>query len=274
MKKSKWLNKTNLESKLYTVLLIVMGLSSLSLGYLFASERQENIILKDRANTLLENRDKTFQNHLSIRRFMAYSYLSQIDEDSTLVVGDSITEGLLSNDFGQCEVVPVGFGSGTLSTVLDFLENLKVEATAQSTDLSHIKSIVILIGVNDSARGQPRTQEYLESWQKSYGKMLDTAINLGVDTVLVSTILPVQEDMPLGTSYFDPDFIDSLNRSIKHIAASKNVDVIDANRRFLGASTEGSNSFTVDGVHLDAKGYQILKSTIAEKLPGCSSVIK
>lgn len=128
---------------------------------------------------------------------MAYSHLSQMDEDNTLVIGDSIIEGLFTDSFGRCKIVPVGFGGGTLSTVLGFLEDLKVEASARTIDLSHIRSIVILIGVNDSRQERPRTQEYLESWNESYGDMLDVVLDLGVDTVLVSTFYLSKKICPL-----------------------------------------------------------------------------
>lgn len=82
--------------------------------------------------------------------------------------------------------------------------------------------------------------------------------------VVVSTILPVEENMPLGTKYFDPILIEQLNTSIRQVAKEKNVRLIDTNKIFLKTIKK---HFTVDGVHLTPDSYKIFTNKLMEGMP-------
>ncbi len=233
-----------------------------------ASTQKQAELLQSQSN-LLQQQINPSQQHVSIRQFMAYSQLAQIDEDRVLIIGDSIIEGWFNEDLGQCKVLNIGFGSGTVSDVLAFLDGLEENLDLKDVR-SHIKSTVIAIGVNDTKRRESLPENYVEEWSKSYEEMLSKALEMGLGKVYVSTILPVEKGRSLGDLYFDPILIESLNNSIRSIAQQKNVELVDSSAYFVKASQDGANSFTVDGVHLDPEGYQILDSAIAQSLEACS----
>jgi lysophospholipase L1-like esterase len=232
------------------------------------SSQQQTELLQRQSN-LLQQQINPSQQHISIRQFMVNSHLAQINEDRILFIGDSIVEGWLNEEIGQCKVLNIGFGSGRVSDVLAFLDEL--EATVQSGDVepSYIKSMVILIGVNDARKLEGQLTSYIDRWSEDYEKMLSKALELSLGEVMVATILPVGENMPLGDLYFDSDLIEAFNNSIRAIAERKEVNLIDAGARFIESSGSTSNAFTTDGVHLNAEGYQILDSIITPNLEEC-----
>ncbi|MBE9139844.1 hypothetical protein IQ254_22045 [Nodosilinea sp. LEGE 07088] len=232
-----------------------------------SSQRQAELL--QRQSDLLQQQINPSQQHISIRQFMVNSHLAQLDEDRVLIIGDSIIEGWLNEEIGQCKVVNAGFGSGTVSDILAFFDVLEARIASGDIEPSHIGSMVILIGVNDAKKRENLTANYVEVWNKDYEKMLNKALELSSGEVLVSTILPVAENMPLGDRFFDPALIEELNDSIRTIAQDKKVDLVDSNTHFLKVSTSGSNSFTTDGVHLSAAGYRVLDSIISPKLEAC-----
>jgi lysophospholipase L1-like esterase len=133
-------------------------------------------------------------------------------------------------------------------------------------DASHAKlvGIIVAIGVNDAQRGTVPL-DYVTKWKSDYAEMIGLARQLN-SKVAVSTVLPVEDGMPLGTKYFDPALIEHLNSSIRQVASEKGVLLIDANKAFRRLKREGH--YTTDGVHLTAEAYKIFSR---ELLSGVSS---
>lgn len=94
--------------------------------------------------------------------------------------------------------------------------------------------------------------------------MIDLARQLN-STLAVSTVLPVEEGMPLGTKYFDPILIERLNASIRQVAKEKGIRLIDTNKTFLDINWKGH--YTVDGVHLNADAYKAFAKELLSGVP-------
>lgn len=240
-------------------------------------QRQENLFqqqveLLQRQSNLLHQQINPSHQHILIRQFMVNSHLAQMDEDRVLIIGDSIVEGWLNEEIGQCKTLNVGFGSGTVLDILNFLDTAHAKVESGKINSEIIKSIVLMIGVNDAKRRDNLPDDYVEAWSRDYEKLIDKALELSSGRVLISTILPVERNMPLGDLYFDPALIEDFNALIRIIAKNKNIDLVDANEYFNNHFRQNSVSFTVDGVHLNAEGYKILDFIIAPNLELCSPV--
>ncbi|MBI2798719.1 MAG: hypothetical protein HYX63_00280 [Gammaproteobacteria bacterium] len=189
--------------------------------------------------------------HLQVRKSFIYWQAAQMEEAYSLVVGDSITEGLYLPKLDGALVVNGGMGGAGVSSV----EELLNEYPAQPK----LKVIVIAIGVNDATRRElPIT--YFTDWEKSYGTVLTRAKMLAT-RVAISTIIPVETGKSLGDRYFDPSAIAHMNSVIRQQAMKSGATLIDNDKSFE-ALTEQGHSYTLDGVHLNAKGYRVWKSNI------------
>jgi len=195
--------------------------------------------------------------HMQIRNIMIESQLAQVETTAVLMVGDSIVESWLIGPAGPCQVINAGLGGGVLN-VITLLHELK-----QKSNRAKLSGIVVAIGVND-ARLRDLSPNYVAKWKNDYAEMINLALQLN-SRVVVSTILPVEENMPLGTKYFDPILIGQLNTSIRQVAKEKNVRLIDTNKIFLNAIQK--KHFTVDGVHLTPDSYKIFTNTLMQGMP-------
>lgn len=115
------------------------------------------------------------------------------------------------------------------------------------------------IGVNDAIRGKVSPSHTAE-WEKLYSKMLNLALQVS-PSVTVLTILPVEEGMPLGDRYFDPERIDRLNALIQKAAKDQGTHLIDAHKHFANARWWGH--YTIDGVHLTPMAYRFFSEIIS-----------
>lgn len=162
--------------------------------------------------------------HIQIRNIMIESQLAQVTTTAVLITGDSIV-AWLAGPIGACNVINAGLGGGGVGDVKNLLSNLKEKSMSPK-----LSGIIVAIGVNDSRR-RDFPVSYVASWKKDYEEMIDIALQLN-SSVSVSTILPVEDGMPLGAKYFDQSLIESLNATIRQVAKQKNVRLIDTNKIF------------------------------------------
>lgn len=186
--------------------------------------------------------------HIHIRNSIINSQLAQVDGATLLVVGDSIVESWFAKPIGSCQILNGGLGGGGVSAVMSFLNSIK-----ENPDSRKLNGIIVAVGVNDAHIGK-LALDYLANWNNEYLKMVELALKIN-SKVSLSTILPVENDMPLGTKYFDPMLIEQMNVSIRQIAKDKGVHLIDGNEAFRRAQWNGH--YTVDGVHLTVDAYKV-----------------
>lgn len=189
--------------------------------------------------------------HLQVRKSFIYWQAAQMEDAYSLVVGDSITEGLYLPKLDGALVVNGGMGGAGVTSVEELLNDYPAQPK--------LKVIVIAIGVNDATRRElPIT--YFTDWERSYGTILTRAKMLA-PRVALSTIIPVETGKSLGDHYFYPSAIVHMNSIIRQSAMRSGATLIDNDKSFE-ALTEQGHSYTMDGVHLNAKGYRVWKSNI------------
>ncbi|WP_319587460.1 SGNH/GDSL hydrolase family protein [uncultured Desulfobulbus sp.] len=201
--------------------------------------------------------------HITVRNFIISSHLAQMDEKAVLIIGDSIIESWIGGSLGNCRTLNAGLGGGGVQAVITLLHNLN-----KTADRSKIIGVVVAIGVNDTVRKDIQPT-YIDKWKDDYTELVDIALQLS-RSVAVSTILPVEDDMPLGTKYFDPGLIEQFNKTIRQVAKSKSIRVIEADKAIGNLKKKGH--FTVDGVHLTSDAYKIFSKELQYGLPShCNS---
>lgn len=151
-----------------------------------------------------------------------------------VMLGDSITEeGNWNELLGRDDIINRGISGDTTSGVLHRMELLG----------NHPKFCFVMIGINDFSRGA--------SVEEVYGncvKIIDTLEEKKITPMVQSVLLT---DRP----YLNPK-VDALNRKLKALAESKKLCFIDLNPH-LSSGGILDEKFTLDGLHLNARGYQI-----------------
>lgn len=196
--------------------------------------------------------------HAELRALFIHTQAAQARERFALIAGDSITEGLWLEQLGGLRVLNGGMGGGGIASVLQLLGSWPATSARPA-------AIVIAIGVNDSIKG-PRPGPYFENWEKSYRQAISTAKGLAGGKVIVNTIIPVEAGKPLGESYFDRDAIARLNDIVRRVAREAGVGLVDNDASF-GKLRAAGRAYTVDGVHLNALGFETWKSNLQSGVP-------
>lgn len=167
-----------------------------------------------------------------------------MEKNGVLVIGDSIVESWYVNTTSKCRVINAGLGGGGVRDAKLLLSKLDKKMGVR------LSGIVIAIGVNDAQR-RSFPVNYLNDWKKEYESMIGMAHQLHPKLTL-STILPVEDGMPLGANYFDRAMIEAMNTYLRQLANKKGIHLLDMNLHF----SNNGKGFTVDGVHLTASSYK------------------
>lgn len=160
----------------------------------------------------------------------------QVTPGSTIMIGDSITQGLIYPRF-----VNYGIGSDTTYGVLNRIEKYK--------SLNEAKNIILMIGVNDLKRRSDA--EILQN----YHKILD---RLPSDKLVVFSILPVNEEMISKNPQMSNARIKKINQGAAELCSKKKIKFIDLSELYLDENGFLDKKYHVgDGIHLNNKGYKI-----------------
>ncbi len=171
-------------------------------------------------------------------------------EDSTdeiVFLGDSLIDiNDWENDFPDKNIVNQGINGDTTYGVLNRVDNL-VRLKPEK--------VFIMIGINDIAKGLD-TEKLLEN----YKDILSEIKSGSPDTeIYVQSILPINQK--IAEQYYPlkdgNKIISNINDKIKKIAADQNVIYLDLYPNFLNSDGDLDSSFTLDGLHLNEKGYQL-----------------
>jgi len=196
--------------------------------------------------------------HVELRVLFIHTQALQARQDYALVTGDSITEGLWLDRLAGLPVVNGGIGGGGVSAVATLFGTWPAGAAKP-------RSIVIAIGVNDAVKG-PRDAAYFANWEATYRQAIAAASRLAPGRVALSTIIPVEAGKALGESYFDREAIARLNDAIRRVARETGCALVDNDPAFLRLR-EARRPYTLDGVHLNALGFDTWKANLQAAAP-------
>lgn len=173
--------------------------------------------------------------------------------DEIVFLGDSITDiGDWENDFPDKNIVNQGINGDTTYGVLNRIDNL-VRLKP--------RKVFIMIGINDIAKGLD-TEKLLVN----YNNILSEIKSGSPDTeIYVQSILPINQKM--ADKYYTlkdgNKIISDINDKLEKIAADQNVTYLDLYPEFLNSGADLDSSYTLDGLHLNEKGYQLWVNEIS-----------
>lgn len=194
------------------------------------------------------------------RESMITMQKSQFPKDGLVLLGDSITDGLLFTD-SNFPVLNAGIGGSTTSSYLPFAKRFLKGMQP--------KAVLVAIGINNAHAGFSP-----EAFSEQYAALCASAKETGA-TVFVSTVLPVVNDAiekkGLGSSYFDTDKIHVMNDAIREIARENGYALIDSFAALADSEGYLPAELSTDGVHLSQEGYRawkdVLRKHVESSLP-------
>lgn len=156
-----------------------------------------------------------------------------------VMLGDSHTSrGKWNYDLNRTDIKNSGTGGITTSY---FVGLIKKQLKTQKPEIYFIQG-----GTNDIGSGIPLNRTYL-----NFESVVDTLLKYNIEPVLQSTPYVNQP----GDSIINSK-IDSLNIFLDKLATGKNIIFIDLNS-YISEHKRLKSKYTLDGVHLNEKGYKI-----------------
>jgi len=185
-------------------------------------------------------RPKTYDEQ--VEQFEAYP---NADED-IIFLGNSITAKTHWDELLQ---MPTARNRGISGdTTFGLLERLD-EITEGNP-----KKVFILIGINDISRDFP-DEIIIENYTEILQRIKEES---PATLVYVQTILPVNESFGIYKNHYGKDdHILKINNFLREMKKEKDVVVIDLHDHFLDANNRLDAKYTEEGLHLNAKGYQV-----------------
>jgi len=168
-----------------------------------------------------------------------------------LFVGNSITaSGQWTELFQDLRVKNRGISGDVTDGILFRLKEITE---------SHPSKIFLLVGVNDLSKG--RSKNYI---LKKYKEILDSIKSQSPSTkIYVQSILPVNDEFHYFKNHTNKtDSIISLNNNLKNLSKEEGTEFIDLFSAFVNSKRKLKNKYTLDGLHLNGKGYLLWKSIV------------
>lgn len=196
-----------------------------------------------------QNRERSEHWHKRNAQFEAA--LDSLDQVDNVFLGNSITEGFdLEQYFPGREVANRGIVADHLDGLLERLENSAVGLKPDK--------LFLMIGVNDI--GDRRSDDYLK---KMYITLIDTLMQSLPETeIYLHSLLPTSprwKNCP-------PEQIKRINGFLAHLALEKGINYVNLYPYFLGDMERIDPSLAKDGIHPNARGYQIWADKIRHHL--------
>jgi lysophospholipase L1-like esterase len=162
------------------------------------------------------------------------THRGQIDSDSIVMLGDSITEQAdWDSLLPDLPIVNRGHSGYTTEQLVPI---------ADSIGEAQPRLVFVLTGTNDIRDGRP------PEWTASQlERLLDALDRSSPDTsVVVQTVLP-RADQPLA--------VEATNDAVRAVAASRGIRVLDLHEAFDDGAGGLRSHETTDGIHLSSDGY-------------------
>lgn len=201
-------------------------------------------------NAQAEKWDSTFRPNnweLKVGEFKSFPNSSK----DIIFLGNSITAGIDWMELlGRTDVRNRGISGDISFGVLERLNEVTEGKPSR---------VFILIGINDISRNIP--DSFILS---NYKKIIERIKEESPSTeIFFQTLLPVNNEFTQFKNHYNKDeHILHVNEELKKLAAKEKVGLIDLYPHFLGADKKMDKKYTIDGLHLNAEGYQVWKDIL------------
>lgn len=201
-------------------------------------------------NAQTEKWDSTFRPNnweLKVGQFKSFPNSTK----DIIFLGNSITAGIDWMELlGRTDVRNRGISGDISFGVLERLNEVTEGKPAK---------VFILIGINDISRNIP--DSFILS---NYKKIIESIQKESPSTkIFFQTLLPVNNEFTQFKNHYNKDeHILHVNEELKKLAAKEKVGLIDLYPHFLGTDKKLDKKYTIDGLHLNAEGYQVWKNIL------------
>jgi lysophospholipase L1-like esterase len=163
-----------------------------------------------------------------------------------IFLGNSITAGIDWMELlGRTDVRNRGISGDISFGVLQRLNEVTEGKPAK---------IFILIGINDISRNIP-DNFIVSNYQKIIQRIKKES---PLSKMYFQTLLPVNNEFTQFKNHYNKDeHILHVNEELKKLAAKEKITLIDLYPHFLNSDKKLEKQYTIDGLHLNAKGYKV-----------------
>ena len=180
-------------------------------------------------------------------RYKVDHYLTLRDQGARIFfVGDSLTDRCeWAELFGRCDIASRGIDGDTSDGVLNRIGEVTARKPAK---------IFIMIGGNDFVIGRP-VRTVLDNYRKIIGR---------IRTESPDTIIYIQSNLPTLYRLFPlpRNLMPELNRGLKAMADNRKIFFLDIYSRMADANGDLNKDYTIDGAHLNGRGYLVWRDAI------------
>lgn len=199
-----------------------------------------------------------YRDYTVITSYVVRSHKLQSDARA-IVIGDSIVHQWLLSRLNGVPTVNAGLSGATPHDIAALSEILI------SMGCHRFDTAVLLGGVNVCSFGALKADGARQRALDSCDLMVSWIRKLA-ETVHVLEILPVG-DMPngIGTPYIDVSATKEMNGELRRCAANHGARFVETAAYMAREDGVLVGEYTVDGLHLSAKGYAALRKGLAER---------
>lgn len=188
-------------------------------------------------------------NHLRARALAVKSHLAQAPDVQVVVLGDSIVERADLAAVCKAKTINAGVSGATVADLDTF---------ARQIDPRRAPRIIVAVGINDAKAG---ARGDIDQVMQRYAGLIDYLQSSGAKVSVASVVSAAASE-----DEYDPFYVRTFNTSLRQMATARGLDVIDLGR-IADADRHLPAGLAVDGVHLNAAGYQKWSEVLA---PACA----
>ncbi|HEY4336394.1 MAG TPA: GDSL-type esterase/lipase family protein [Puia sp.] len=172
-----------------------------------------------------------------------------------IFLGNSITSGVDWNELLQLpEARNRGISGDITFGILQRIDEVTEGRPAK---------VFLLIGINDISRNIP--DSVITANHERMIKAIQTASPK--TAIYIQTLLPVNNSFTQHMAHYNKDqHIKAVNDGIRRLATQYHITLVDLHPHFLDKDGKLNADYTMDGLHLNEKGYQVWKSVLKSYL--------
>jgi lysophospholipase L1-like esterase len=122
--------------------------------------------------------------------------------------------------------------------------------------------VFVLIGINDISRNIPDSI-ILDNYRKIIQRIKATSPGT---KIYFHTLLPVNNTFPDKNQFNKDEHILAVNTGLRKLGTAEKITIIDLYPNFLDADKRLKKEWTIDGLHLNAAGYNVWAKILAPYL--------